>query len=106
MGYILKLSIYIYSKAVDVVTDIIASDWQNIKEKTKLSILDLQELIELCLAKCYFVWNREICVIDDAGAIGLSLMVVMAEGYLQYIEQQALKESISLYQIQPNTCKR
>ncbi len=57
------------------------------------------------MAKCCFVWNKEILVIDDAGSISLSLMVVMPEWY-QYIEQEALKDPVSLYNIQPKTYKR
>ena len=39
---------------------------------------------------CYFTWQNQIRVIDDAGPIGLSLMVVMAEGFLQNIERRSI----------------
>ena len=33
--------------------------------------------------------------IEDAGPIGLSLMVVIAEGYLQFLEQKAMQKALS-----------
>lgn len=54
-----------------------------------MKIQDLKILIELCLSKCYFLWNNEIHELEDSGPIGLSLMVVMAEGFLQHLEKKA-----------------
>ena len=53
-------------------------------------------MIDLCLSKCYFLWNEEIHELENSGPIGLSLMVAMAESYLQFLEKRAT--SIALQQ--------
>ena len=70
--------------------EILKSDSVGVEVRTKLTLSDIRCLLELCLSKCYFLWNDCLYVIDDAGPIGLSLMVVIAEGYLQYLERIAL----------------
>jgi len=40
------------------------------------------------------MWNETIYTIEDAGPIGLSLMVVMAEGYLQVLEEKAMQGAL------------
>ena len=72
-------------------SDFLSANMDEIKARTKLSFHDLREMIELCLKKCYFLWRNKIYVIKDAGPIGLSLMVVMAEMYLQFLESKAIK---------------
>ena len=93
------------SKAIDGITDILAADMHEIKKRTKLTLLNIRSLIELCLQKCYFVWKNKIYVIKDAGPIGLSLMVVVAEAYLQILEKNALREALHL-RILPKTFRR
>ncbi|XP_065662724.1 uncharacterized protein LOC136085352 [Hydra vulgaris] len=62
----------------------------NLNKLTKLSVSEIKSLIELCLYKCYFLWNEEIHELVDSGPIGLSLMVVLAEGFLQFFENKAI----------------
>ncbi|XP_065645651.1 uncharacterized protein LOC136076113 [Hydra vulgaris] len=62
----------------------------NLNKLTKLSVSEIKSLIELCLYKCYFLWNKEIHELVDSGPIGLSLMVVLAEGFLQFFENKAI----------------
>ena len=50
--------------------------------------------LDLCLSTCYFLWENEFYTVEDAGPIGLSLMVVIAEGYLQFLESTAISNSI------------
>ena len=45
-------------------------------KRTKLYLKDIYELAELCLSKCYFLWNNEIRILKNSGPIGLSFMVV------------------------------
>ena len=82
-------------KAIDVMIHLINEDIDDVKLRTKLSIQDIKKLLELCLSKCYFLWNQELYQIDDAGPIGLSLMVIIAEGYLQFIERMAIDIALS-----------
>ena len=42
---------------------------------------------ELCLSKCYFLWNNEIRI---PSPIGLSFMVVLSENYVQNFEHRAI----------------
>lgn len=81
-------------KATDVIMDILSNDFDDVSKRTKLSLTDIRTLINLCLKKCYFTWQNQIRVLDDAGPIGLSLMVVMAEGFLQHIEQQSIAAAL------------
>ena len=71
--------------------EIISNDADEFKTRTKLTLSDVKVLIDLCLKKCYFSWNDEIRLLEDAGPIGLSLMVVVAEAFLQYIEKKCYK---------------
>jgi predicted GIY-YIG superfamily endonuclease len=71
----------------------------NLDKLTKLSISEIKSLIELCLSKCYFLWNEEIHELVDSGPIGLSLMVILAEGFLQFFENKAI--NIALYSNPP-----
>ena len=61
-----------------------------IKCNSKLTIVDIKILIELCLSKCYFVWNNTMFEVPDSGPIGLSLMVVVSEAFLQFIEMKKM----------------
>ena len=70
-----------------------------------MTLDDIRILIQLCLSKCYFLYNDSIYEIADAGPIGLSLMVIMAEAYLQFIEQKALNIAVGK-QLQPLTYRR
>ena len=46
--------------------------------------------MELCLSKCYFLWNDNVYQLDNSAPIGLALMVVMAEAFLQHHEENAI----------------
>ncbi|XP_065662433.1 uncharacterized protein LOC136084958 [Hydra vulgaris] len=65
------------------------------KNLTKLSIPEIKQLIELCLYQCYFHWNNEIHVMENSGPIGLSFMVVFAESFLQFHENNAIKMALT-----------
>ena len=82
-------------KAIDVIMNIIQNDWESVQQKTKLTVTDIKKLLDLCLHTCYFMWENECYTIEDSGPIGLSLMVVIAEGYLQFIEHAAMTNAIN-----------
>ena len=86
-------------------TDLLAKNMDKIRKKSKLDLIDLRNLMDSCLKTCHFIWNRKIYVIENAGPIGLSLMVVMAEGYLQFLEKTAISQAM-VERIQPITYKR
>ena len=83
-------------KAITAMMEMLTADFEDIKTRTNLTLLDIKQLLELCLQKCYFLWENKIYVIHDAGPIGLSLMVVVAEAYLQFLEKKALQDAVSL----------
>nr|XP_047132455.1 uncharacterized protein LOC124811183 [Hydra vulgaris] len=77
-------------EAIPVIIDILNNDIDNLKTRTKLSIVDIHQLIEISLSICYFLYKNKIPIIPNSGPIGLSLMVVMVEAFLQNIERKAL----------------
>ncbi|XP_065667720.1 uncharacterized protein LOC136088011 [Hydra vulgaris] len=77
-------------RAIPVIIDILNNDIDNLKKRTKLTLSDIHEMIELCLKQCYFLYKNEIRSIPNSGSIGLSLMVVVAEAFLQHLETKAL----------------
>ncbi|XP_004206267.3 uncharacterized protein LOC101237111 [Hydra vulgaris] len=77
-------------EAIPVIIDILNNDIDDLKTRTKLSLVDIHQLIELSLSICYFLYENKIRIIPNSGPIDLSLMVVMAEAFLQNIERKAL----------------
>ena len=60
----------------------------NIKRRTKLTFEDIHQLTELCVSECYFLYNNLIWKLHNSGPIGLSIMVVLSECYLQRLEEK------------------
>ena len=90
-------------RSIEVVMDLVSDNYDEISQRTKLSVSDIGKLLNLCLSKCYFLWDNKIFVIEDAGPIGLSLMVTMAEAYLQFLESKSLREALNC---SPKTFRR
>ena len=65
-------------------------------KRTKLCLEDIYELAELCLSKCYFLWNNEIRILKNSGSIGLSFMVVLSKSHIQNLEHKAIAEALTL----------
>nr|XP_047123370.1 uncharacterized protein LOC124806462 [Hydra vulgaris] len=85
--------------------DILNADIDDLKTRTKLTLADIHQLIELSLSIFYFLYGNKIRIIPNSGAIGLSLMVVMAEAFLQNIGRKALNTAI-IHTSEPKTYKR
>ena len=83
-------------EAIVVMIDILNNDVVEVKKHRKLVISEIKMLMEICLSQCYFLWNNEVHKLKDSGPIGLSLMVVMAEGFLQVLEAQAVNDVLYL----------
>ena len=62
-------------RAIEAIMNILKDDHEGVRTLTKLELDDIRTLLQLSLSKCYLVWNDKIYEIDDAGPIGLSLMV-------------------------------
>ena len=71
------------NKAIDAILQQLSEDYEDVKTRTKLTLVDIQQLIELCVSECYFLWDNVIWNLLNSGPIGLSIMVVLSESYLQ-----------------------
>ena len=76
-------------EATDIIIEILSTD-PELTKRTKLSLPDIRSLIDLCLSKCYFLWEEKIYLLKNSAPIGLALMVVIAEAFLQYHEKNAI----------------
>ena len=81
------------NRAISVMIDMLNSD-VSLRDRTKLTIKEIKTLVELCLSRSYFLWNGKIYELENSGPIGLSLMVVLSEAFLQYLEKNAVTESL------------
>ena len=80
-------------EATNVILDLLNSD-PDLRSRTKLTLQEIRSLILICISKCYFLWNDEIHELRNSGPIGLSLMVVLAEGFLQVLEAKAMEDAL------------
>ena len=92
-------------KAIDVIVEYPKNDFNNVKRRTKLTLVDIHHLIELCVSKCYFLYNNLIWKLYNSGPIGLSIMVVLSECYLQRLEEKSMAFSFA-FNISPKTDKQ
>ena len=84
-----KLScLFSFSNSID--------DHAELKKRTKLNLVDVHQLLELCLSECYFLHNNLIWTLENSGPIGLSIMVVLSECYLQRIEHISITQALNL----------
>ena len=91
-------------KAIDVIVEYLKNDFNNVKTRTKLTLVDIHQLIELCVSECYFLYNNLIWKLYNSGRIGLSIMFVLSECYLQRLEEKSIILSFAL-KILPKTFK-
>ena len=76
--------------------ELLQDDFEDFRHRTIFTLPQVKSMIELCMENSYFLWNFKIYKLLDSGPIGLSLMVVMAEGFLQVIERNAIQIALSL----------
>ena len=93
------------NKAIDVIMQQLSEDYEELKTRTKLTLVDIQQLIELCVSECYFLWDNLIWSLLNSGPIGLSIMVVLSKSYLQYLEKNAIELALT-FDIAPKTFRR
>ena len=94
-------------KAINNLMDILKDDIEDLKTRTVFQLKHIKQLIEVCLYKAYFLYDNQIHCLEDSGPIGLSLMVVLAESFLQTIEKKAINIAINLpIPVNPITHKR
>ena len=74
--------------------ELLRNDFNDFQTRTKLTLLHVKKIINICMENSYFLWNQKIYKLVDSGPIGLSLMVVLAEGFLQVIEKTAINTAL------------
>ena len=92
-------------KATTVLIDTSNNDLDDLNTRTKLTFTDIHKLTELFLRKSYFLHENKIRLLENADLIGLSLMVVLFEIYLQHLERKAIAEALTKH-VQTKTFKR
>ena len=83
-------------KAISVLINTLNNDLDDRNTRTKLTLTDTQRLTELCLSKSYFLYENKIRLLENVDPIGLSLMVVLSESYLQYLEHKTIAEGLTI----------
>ena len=85
-----------FDKPVDVIVEYLKNDFNKVKTRTKLTLVDLYQIIELCVSECYFLYNHLIWKLYNSGPISLSTMAVLSECYLQRLEAKSIALSFAL----------
>ena len=94
-------------KAIENLMEMLQEDEEDFKTRTIFKLKHIKEMLEVCLYKSYFLWDNQIHSLEDSGPIGLSLMVILAESFLQMIEKKALRIAKQLpTPVDPITHKR
>ena len=92
-------------KFIHINVEYLKNDFNNVKRRIKITLADIHQLTELCVSECYFLYNNLIWKLYNSGPIGLSIMVVLSECYLQRLEEKSIALSFVL-NISPKTFKR
>ena len=83
-------------KAITVLIYTLNNDLDDLNTRTKLQLADIHKLTELCLS------NRSL---ENTGPIGVSLIVVLSERYLQHLQRSTRAEALTIH-MQPKTFKQ
>ena len=70
-------------ESIEIILEQLQTD-DSLSTRTKLTITDIKKLLDVCLSDCYYLFNNDIHYLQNSGPIGLALMVIMAESFLQY----------------------
>ena len=58
-------------KAINVLIDTLNNDKEYLKQCTKLTLTNIHKLTELCLSKCYILYDNNLRLFQNSGSIGL-----------------------------------
>ena len=83
-------------EAVAGIIDILNTDIHDL-----LTLTNIHKLIQLCLSTNYFIFDNRVRILENSGLIGLALIVVISEAFLQRFEggralQEALETNLAL----------
>ena len=82
-------------EAVTVIIEILNNKIDDLQKRTKLTLTDIGKLIELCLSTNYFIFDNRVRILENSGQIGLAVMDVIPEAFLQRFEDRALQEALA-----------
>ena len=49
----------------------------DLRKRTKLTLTDIHQLIELCLSTDYFIFHTRVRILENSGPIGLALIIII-----------------------------
>ena len=58
-------------------------------------LIDIHQLIELCVSECYFLWDNVIWNLLNSRKTGLLTMVVLSESYLENPKKHAIELALT-----------
>ena len=70
-------------EAVAVLVEILNNEIDDLWFMKKLILTDIHNLVELCLSTTYFIFDNHMRILEKSGPIGLVLMVVISDAFLQ-----------------------
>ena len=82
-------------KLLQVIIEILNNKIDDLQKRTKLTLTDIDKLIELCLSTNYFIFDNRVRILENSGQIGLAVMDVIPEAFLQRFEDRALQEALA-----------
>ena len=83
-------------KVIDVIKQQLSEDYEDFKKRMKLMSIDIRKLMELCVSEFYFLWDNVVWKLRNSVPIGLWIMVVLSESYLQNFEKNAIELALRL----------
>ena len=92
-------------ETVAVIIEILNNGIDDLRKRTKLTLTDIHKLIELCLSTNYFIFDNRVRILENSGPIGLALMVVVSQAFLQCLEDRSMQEALAK-NLAPLTYKR
>ena len=82
-------------ETVAVIIEILNNSIDDLRKRTKLILIDIHKLIELCLSTKYFIFDNRVRILENSGLTGLALMVAISEAFLQRLEDRAIQEALA-----------
>ena len=89
-------------KQQNVLIDTLSNDKEQRNESAKLTLTNIHKLTELCLSKCSFSYQNNLCFLYNRALFGFSFVGALSETYLQKTESKAKIETLN-YKIAPKT---
>ena len=86
----------VIDKAITVLIGTLNNDLDDLNTRTKLTLTDIQKLTGLCLSKSYFLYENKIRLLENAGPIGVTLMIVLSESHLQHLQHRVMTDALTI----------